>query len=148
MDAALEEVLTFRQICDRSGAALKDSSLGHRDVLKSAGTFWNGGLSDSLLFRNCAREATTGCDLSGCQSSFSSALNNRNSRRDVRSRQSSLPLSVLKVFSIRQALKRRTFGAHAERSPTGQIVIGFARFGELKYVCPRPTRARAALRHL
>src|ERR1700716_185987 len=45
MDAALKTMFTFRQTRDLDMAALKDSSLGHRQVRKSAGTLGNRGLS-------------------------------------------------------------------------------------------------------
>src|ERR1700730_3383014 len=45
MDAALKTMFTFRQTRDLDMAALKDSSLGHREVRKAAVTFGNRGLS-------------------------------------------------------------------------------------------------------
>src|SRR6267378_8398177 len=41
MDAALKKMFTPRQTSDVEMAALQDSSLGHRDVRKAAGTFGN-----------------------------------------------------------------------------------------------------------
>jgi hypothetical protein len=45
MDAALKTMFALRQTRDLDMAALKDSSLGHREVRKAAGTFGNRGLS-------------------------------------------------------------------------------------------------------
>src|SRR5947209_233272 len=45
MDAALKKVFTLLQTRNLDSAGLKDSSLGHRDVGKAAGTFGNRGLS-------------------------------------------------------------------------------------------------------
>jgi hypothetical protein len=45
MDTALKKMFTFLQTGDVDMAGLKDSSLGHRDVRKAAGTFGNRGLS-------------------------------------------------------------------------------------------------------
>jgi hypothetical protein len=51
MDAALKTMFTFRQIRDVDLAALKDSSLGHRDFRKAAGTFGNRVLSWRIELR-------------------------------------------------------------------------------------------------
>ena len=45
MDAALKKMFAFLQTRDVDMAALKDSSLGHREVRKAAVTFGNRGLS-------------------------------------------------------------------------------------------------------
>src|SRR5664279_1641257 len=51
MDTALKTVFTFRQTRDLDLAALKDSSLSHRDVRKAAGTFRNRVLSRHIELR-------------------------------------------------------------------------------------------------
>jgi hypothetical protein len=45
MDAALEEMLPFREVRDVEAASLKDARPGHRDVLEAANALRNGGIA-------------------------------------------------------------------------------------------------------